>query len=65
MPYTTQCQASERKESADGFELSFATQTLVGTFVLARLFFPALKRGQPSKIIIVSSGGMYTGNATS
>ena len=54
-------QASERKESSDGFELSFATQTLVGTFVLARMLLPALKLGQPSKVIIVSSGGMYTG----
>lgn len=52
--------ASERKASADGLEMSFATNTLGGTYALARLFHPVLKRSQPSKVIIVSSGGQYT-----
>ncbi len=58
---TPQTKAQERKESEDGYELSFATQTLVGTFVLARLLQPVLLKSQPSTIVIVSSGGMYTG----
>lgn len=52
--------ASERTTSADGFEASFATNTLVGTFVLARLMEPVLRKSAPSRVIIVSSGGQYT-----
>ena len=53
-----------RQESADGFELSFATNVL-GPFLLTELLLPALEAGadtsgEPSRIVSVSSGGMYT-----
>ena len=49
---------SERELSVDGFELSFATNVL-GPFLLTGLLIPLLKAGAPSRIINVSSGGMY------
>jgi NAD(P)-dependent dehydrogenase (short-subunit alcohol dehydrogenase family) len=49
----------ERRTSADGFELSFATNVL-GPFLLTNSLVPALKASAPSRVINVSSGGMYT-----
>lgn len=49
---------SERELSVDGFELSFATNVL-GPFLLNSLLVPLLEAGAPSRIINVSSGGMY------
>ena len=56
-------QINEPAKSADGFELSFATNTL-GAFALTLLLEPVLKRSPPSRVIFVSSGGMLTGRAT-
>ena len=53
-------QSLGRETSTDGLELSFATNTL-GAFHLTRLLEPVLKRSAPSRVIFVSSGGMYTG----
>lgn len=49
----------ERTHTAEGFELSFATNVL-GPFLLTALLLPALRAGAPSRVINVSSGGMYT-----
>jgi NAD(P)-dependent dehydrogenase (short-subunit alcohol dehydrogenase family) len=49
---------SERERSVDGFELSFATNVL-GPFLLTGLLIPLLEAGALSRIINVSSGGMY------
>ena len=49
----------ERRHSPDGFELTFATNVL-GPFLLTTLLLPALRAGAPSRVINVSSGGMYT-----
>jgi NAD(P)-dependent dehydrogenase (short-subunit alcohol dehydrogenase family) len=49
---------SERGSSVDGFELSFATNIL-GPFLLTGLLVPLLKASVPSRIVNVSSGGMY------
>jgi NAD(P)-dependent dehydrogenase (short-subunit alcohol dehydrogenase family) len=49
----------ERTFTPEGFELTFATNVL-GPFLLTRLLLPALRRGAPSRIINVSSGGMYS-----
>jgi len=49
----------ERTHTEEGFELSFATNVL-GPFLLTALLLPALRRGAPSRLINVSSGGMYT-----
>lgn len=53
-----------RQESVDGFELTFATNVL-GPFLLTELLLGALEAGaeasgEPSRIVSVSSGGMYT-----
>jgi NAD(P)-dependent dehydrogenase (short-subunit alcohol dehydrogenase family) len=50
---------TERGTSADGNELSLATNVL-GPFLLTNLLIPILKTSGPSRIINVSSGGMYT-----
>lgn len=49
----------ERGVSADGIELTFATNVL-GPFLLTNLLLPLLERSAPARIINVSSGGMYT-----
>lgn len=48
----------ERAESADGFELTFATNVL-GMFALTEALIPVLQANAPARIITVSSGGMY------
>ena len=49
----------ERTRTDEGFELSFATNVL-GPFLLTALLLPTLRRGAPSRVVNVSSGGMYT-----
>jgi dehydrogenase/reductase SDR family protein 12 len=49
----------ERTPSADGIELTFATNVL-GPFLLTNLLLPLLEKSRPARIINVSSGGMYT-----
>ncbi len=48
-----------RAVSADGIELTFATN-VVGPFLLTNLLIPLLRESAPARIINVSSGGMYT-----
>jgi len=48
-----------REVSADGIELTFATN-VVGPFLLTNLLIPLLQQSAPARIINVSSGGMYT-----
>jgi NAD(P)-dependent dehydrogenase (short-subunit alcohol dehydrogenase family) len=50
---------TEQGTSSDGFDLSLATNVL-GPFLLTNLLIPILKASAPSRIINVSSGGMYT-----
>ena len=50
---------AERAHTADGIELTFATN-VIGPFLLTSLLLPALLAGAPSRVITVSSGGMYT-----
>ncbi len=49
----------ERTLSPDGYELAFATNVL-GPFLLTELLLPLLRASAPSRIVNVSSGGMYT-----
>jgi dehydrogenase/reductase SDR family member 12 len=51
--------ASERTLSADGIELTFATN-VVGPFLLTNLLIGRLRPSAPSRVVNVSSGGMYT-----
>jgi NAD(P)-dependent dehydrogenase (short-subunit alcohol dehydrogenase family) len=48
----------ERTVSADGIELTFATN-VVGPFLLTNLLVPLLAASDPGRILNVSSGGMY------
>ena len=49
----------ERTRTADGIELTFATNVL-GPFLLTSLLLPMLLGDAPARVITVSSGGMYT-----
>ena len=49
---------NERTETAEGIETSLATN-LAGHFLLTNLLIPKLIASAPSRIINVSSGGMY------
>lgn len=48
-----------RRTSPQGIELTVASQ-VVGPFLLTGLLLPALKAGAPSRVLWVSSGGMYS-----
>lgn len=50
---------NHRGLSSEGLELSFAT-LLLGPFVLTEKLYPLLKKAGQSRVINVSSGGMYT-----
>jgi dehydrogenase/reductase SDR family protein 12 len=49
----------ERRETADGLELTFATNVL-GPHLLTRLLRKRLLASAPARVLFVSSGGMYT-----
>ncbi len=51
--------SESRTLSPDGIELTFATN-VVGPFLLTSLLVPLLQRSAPSRVLNVSSGGMYT-----
>lgn len=48
-----------REETEEGNELNLATHVL-GPFLLTGLLRPALEAGAPSRVIVVSSSGMYS-----
>jgi NAD(P)-dependent dehydrogenase (short-subunit alcohol dehydrogenase family) len=48
-----------REATAEGHELTFATHVL-GPHVLTDALLPALRAGAPSRVLWVTSGGMYT-----
>ncbi len=50
---------NHREETMDGIERSLALN-LMGPFLLTSLLIPKLKSSAPSRIVNVSSGGMYT-----
>jgi dehydrogenase/reductase SDR family protein 12 len=50
--------AGARTLTADGIELTFATNVL-GPFLLTNLLIPLLEDSAPARIVNVSSGGMY------
>jgi NAD(P)-dependent dehydrogenase (short-subunit alcohol dehydrogenase family) len=50
---------AERQETAEGLELTFATNVL-GPHLLTRLLRERLIESAPARVIFVSSGGMYT-----
>lgn len=48
-----------RSRSKDGYELTLATHVL-GPLLLTESLRPLLSAGRPSRVVFVSSGGMYT-----
>jgi dehydrogenase/reductase SDR family protein 12 len=50
---------AERRETAEGLELTFATNVL-GPHLLTRLLRERLVESAPARVLFVSSGGMYT-----
>jgi NAD(P)-dependent dehydrogenase (short-subunit alcohol dehydrogenase family) len=48
-----------RERTGQGHERAFATNVL-GPFLLTNLLLPALRAGAPSRVVLASSGGMYT-----
>lgn len=50
---------NERQTSPDGIELTVATQ-VAGPFLLTTLLLDRLRESAPSRVITMSSGGMYT-----
>ncbi len=49
---------TERRDSVDGHEMTFATMVL-GPFLLTRELLPMLRRSDDGRIVTVTSGGMY------
>jgi dehydrogenase/reductase SDR family protein 12 len=49
----------ERVTTSEGFELSYAVN-LLGQYVLTTNLLPVLKSSAPARIVMVSSGGMYS-----
>lgn len=49
----------DRRVTSEGLEVTFATN-LAGQFLLTNLLLPRLVESKPSRVIFVSSGGMYT-----
>ena len=50
---------AERTVTVDGLELTFATN-VAGPFLMTKLLLPLLRSSAPSRIVNVTSGGMYT-----
>jgi dehydrogenase/reductase SDR family member 12 len=48
-----------RSETADGIELTFATNVL-GPYLLTELLLDRLRTSAPARVLFVTSGGMYT-----
>jgi dehydrogenase/reductase SDR family protein 12 len=48
----------ERRETADGFEATFATM-VVGPFAMVAGLLPLLRRTGEARVVAVTSGGMY------
>jgi NAD(P)-dependent dehydrogenase (short-subunit alcohol dehydrogenase family) len=48
-----------RRRTPQGHELAFATNVL-GPFLLTNLLLPSLRAGAPARVVLASSGGMYT-----
>jgi len=51
--------ANEKSLTEDGVEVTFASHLLFGTYLLGSLALPALEATPGSRLVVVSSGGMY------
>lgn len=53
------CMVNERTMTSDDLEVNFATNTM-GTYIMTAGLIPLLQKTPKSRVITVSSGGMYT-----
>mmetsp|Transcript_134522 Transcript_134522/g.287809 ORF Transcript_134522/g.287809 Transcript_134522/m.287809 type:complete len:519 (-) Transcript_134522:165-1721(-) len=51
--------AHEKTLTSEGVEVTFASHLLFGTYLLGSLAMPALEATAGSRLVVVSSGGMY------
>lgn len=51
---------NEQQNSSEGVESTFASHLLGGTYLLTSLLLPQLQATPGSRVVIVTSGGMYT-----
>ena len=51
---------NEQQNSSEGLESTFASHLLGGTYLLTSLLLPQLEATPGSRVVIVTSGGMYT-----
>ena len=52
---------NEKTLTSEGVEVTFACHLLFGTFLLSTLAMEALEQTEGSRVVVVSSGGMYNG----
>mmetsp|Transcript_43555 Transcript_43555/g.102651 ORF Transcript_43555/g.102651 Transcript_43555/m.102651 type:complete len:327 (-) Transcript_43555:36-1016(-) len=52
--------ADERTATKEGHEVTFAAHLLCGTYLLTMQLMPLLKAAKDPRVVVVSSGGMYT-----
>ena len=50
----------ERRETAEDLEVTLAAHLVHGAYLLANELRPALERAEEPRVVLVSSGGMYT-----
>ena len=50
---------NEQRNNSEGLEQTFASHLLGGTYLLTELLLPRLKQAPNSRVVVVSSGGMY------
>lgn len=50
---------NDKHTTNEGFEVTFATHLLFGTYTLAKLLMPTLQNTPESRFVCVTSGGMY------
>jgi len=50
---------NDKKETSEGNEVTFAAHLLGGSYFLSQLLMPQLKATPDSRVILVTSGGMY------
>lgn len=51
--------ANEKKYTSEGVEVTFAAHLLFGTYLLGSLAMETLEASEDSRLVMVSSGGMY------
>ena len=50
----------ERTETSEGVEVTYAAHLLHGSYLLTELLRPSLARAPDARVVLVSSGGMYS-----